>query len=304
MKPIFLKIFFTTSICICFFYACGFKARAIEPQGVFVEPRVIDLEAAPGELIEKSVKIKNNNNRYAEVTPLVFDLVQDFEGNGFSATGTVENPEFLASWINVFRGVIRLASGESSEKELLIKVKNDARAGTYYAYVIFSEGKNFSDPGTVSPPYSQTSLLIRVKIKKGIKETAELSGFRSYKNIYFKFPAEFGYKLKNVGNVPVDITGSLRIYDRRAEEIENIEISQKDIMPDQERTMDQIWNPGSGFGKYKAKLVLEYGNNSKRDLQEIIYFWVLPFKFVIMLIAVIFFIFILLILILFAKKRQ
>jgi hypothetical protein len=299
-----VKIILTAIICFCFFPPMNAPVYASEPQGVFVDPRVIDLEAEAGELIEKSVAVKNNNNRYAEVTPLVYGLTQNFLENTTDATSTDDTARYLASWISVYRGVIRLSPGESVEKPLSIKVRNDAMVGTYYAYVIFSEGKNFSDPGTVSPPYSQTSLLIRLKIKKSIKEVAEIAGFRSYKNVYFKFPAEFGCLLKNIGNEPVDISGSLRIYNRRGEEIEKVDVDQKNILPEQSREIDQSWDPGSGFGKYKAKLVLEYGKNSKRDLQEIIYFWVLPLKFLIFFISGLVFIFILLILILFSKRKD
>ena len=57
--------------------------------------------------------------------------------------------------------------------------------------------------------------------------------------------------------------------------------AQAAIVPQAYNLFENLWQSKKGFGQYKAVLAAEYGNEEKRDLQDTIYFWVLPWQFLI-----------------------
>ncbi len=246
-------------------------------QGAFAVPRTIDLKTQDQEILESSIKVSNKFDRYVELTPVVFFL--DSKELKEKIDGVKSNEDNLADWIEFYRGVIRLAPGEEKEYPLKVKVGPKARPGVYYAYVVFYEGKNFAGGVDSSAVYSQLAVLIRLEYLEKKIEAAELKEFGASKNVYLEFPVRLSFKIDNIGSEPLAGSGFLRIYNRRGEEITSFSIDQKEILPTESRRVEQIWDPGAGFGKYKAKLMLEYGSNSRRDLQDVIFFWILPWKF-------------------------
>jgi len=269
---------------------------------VYSEPRVIDVETEESEIIESSVKLYNKLDRYVELTPLVVDLYSQPDSPAGQETSAQVKP--FSYWIVLHRGAVRLAPGEEREYPLKIDIPKYAPAGSYYAHVVYSEGKNLADPGSISPLNSRRATLVRLLLKKKIVEEAELSGFSSEENIFFSTPVSFFFQIKNIGTDTISADGFLRIYNRRGEEIENFNVNQEQILPGEERGVAESWSPQFGFGKYQAKLILQYGGQGRRDLSDSVYFWVLPWQLLAVFIAAAILLFILFIYLIFWRNRQ
>jgi len=278
-----------------------FFAKAQGESGVYCEPRVIDIETDERETIESSIKVANKLDRYVELTPLVIDLYSILDGPEQPADAANVKP--FSYWVILHRGAVRLAPGEEQEFPLKIDIPKYAVEGTYYAYAVYSEGKNLADPGKISALNGQLATLIRFKLKKKMIEEAELSGLKADKNIFFKPPASFSFAIRNIGSEPVSASGFLRIYDRRGEEVENFNIEKDQILPGEESGVAESWNPKGGFGKYQAKLAMQYGTLGKRDLSGSIYFWILPWQLLAAFLAVVLFVFILFLYLIFRRGR-
>ena len=90
----------------------------------------------------------------------------------------------------------------------------------------------------------------------------------------------FSYLLENIGNRLVEPRGSIRIFNRRGEEVGSVPLNAdgSEINPENKEQLAAVWNATGRFGKYKAFLDLEYGENQLASVQDTLYFWVFPWK--------------------------
>lgn len=243
----------------------GIAAAAIVGQ-FQLEPKTIDLVLEQGEVVEKKIYIENKSDVLLEAYASVAEYDQVVEGQGSPSQNG------LGSWISVFRGLIRLSPGEKKEVPLKIDVSGNASPGDYFAYL------NFSSNPAVSGNYSS---LIHAKVYAKIVEKAELQEFKPIKTIYLHSPYEIAFKIKNLGNQTIIPNGTLRIYDRRGEEVKQLKIEDHPIEPESTQEYRSSWKDAGVWGRYKARLVMEYGQNNGRDIQDVTFFWVLPLKMLI-----------------------
>ena len=64
----------------------------------------------------------------------------------------------------------------------------------------------------------------------------------------------------------------------RGEELEKLALNEeaRQIAPGESADFPVIWADIKGFGRFKARLEAEYGEADKRDLNDTVFFWVLP----------------------------
>lgn len=122
--------------------------------------------------------------------------------------------------------------------------------------------------------------MLNVEVVDDAKERLQLGNFITKRGIVFGDSASFSYILENIGNRNVEPRGSIRIFNRRGEEVGSIPLNadSKEISPDNKKQLAAAWNATGRFGKYKAFLDLEYGENQLASVQDTIYFWVFPWK--------------------------
>jgi hypothetical protein len=130
---------------------------------------------------------------------------------------------------------------------------------------------------------NQPQVILNIEVEEHIVEKAQLQKFQTKKNFFLNFPVKFLLEIENTGNQEITPVGSIHIYNRRGQEVGSVDINQSQaaIAPVTKNLFENIWQPERGFGQYKAVLAAEYGNKEKRDLQDTIYFWVLPWQFLI-----------------------
>ena len=86
--------------------------------------------------------------------------------------------------------------------------------------------------------------------------------------------------MENVGNRLIEPRGSIRIFNRRGEEVGSVPLNAEGegITPENKKQLAAVWGATGRFGKYKAFLDLEYGENQLASVQDTVYFWVFPWK--------------------------
>jgi len=280
MRLIFL-LFFIFITPVCFVAAQEEAAGFIE-----VEPRIIDEKLKASEIRNYTVTIKNNTDRKVQMYPMVDDFTAKEGIREYHGPGQADKSVSAASWITLSRGVVDLMPNEEKQLPLKLQVSLFAKPGKYYARIAFPEGGNRSLAKLNMNTKNYSEITVNIEVEEEIVEKAQIMEFKSLKNIYLKFPAVFNLILRNFGNRDVVPNGNIYIYNRRGQEIDKIAInsSQESIAPDQEKSYDLNWGK-SGFGKYKAKLEIEYGEFDKRDLQDTVYFWVLPLSYLVVFIV-------------------
>ena len=227
------------------------SANAQYLDNISIMPKAIDIDAQAGDLIEKEVVIRNFGNLKTEVISNVEDMGMIPFGAQDMVASTSSPKESLGNWISFFRGSIELEGGEERSFPLKMNIDKNAEPGKYLANLNFSDTRR------------SEKILLGLEVKRNLIESGELRTFRSKQNVYFKLPAYFFYTISNMGNQDMEIRGEIRIYDRRGASIEDIAVVSNKVRSNESKDFEASWYPNSGFGKYKAVLDLEYGENSK-----------------------------------------
>ena len=92
-------------------------------------------------------------------------------------------------------------------------------------------------------------------------------------------------EVENIGNKEIRLEGFVYIYNRNGEEVGFTPINQASavIASGQSGLFNIDWLAEKGLGQYKAMITVEYGDQTRKDFQDTVYFWILPWKFLVLL---------------------
>jgi len=301
-----MKNLITFLFLIAFLFCPFVPLYAVEEHGIIVSPLIIDDKAQIRDILEYSVKIKNTNQSRVDLYPIVNDISISYGKQEFLDHGDLDKSTSLARWTQFSRGVIELLPDEEKEIPITIKVNVHAKPGKYYAVITFANGSNRYEAESSAKKLNQSKLMLNIEVEEHIIEKAEIKMFKVEKNINLSSLINFLLEIKNIGNKEIKPSGFISIYNRKGKQIESININQ-----DQEKILSQEnsslifnWDTPNGFGKYKAKLEVEYGVSQTRDLQDTIYFWVLPWSILVISSGTVLFLLIILTIIIFRRMHH
>ena len=185
----------------------------------------------------------------------------------------------LANWIEVSRAEIELLPAETKRLPILIQINLRANPGIYHAEVAFAAGPSRDVAELKMRQGEGEKVVVNIEVLDDAKEVLQLGKFVSDKPIFSGGEASFTYELENVGNRTVSPKGTIRIYNRRGEEVGEIPVNENDtsIEPKAKDSLAAAWAAGAGMGRYKAYLDLEYGDQ-RANIQDTIQFWIIPWK--------------------------
>jgi hypothetical protein len=273
-----LKKNYFLMFCLILFFPVASLAQ--EATGIQISPHVIDEKAFARDLFGYQIKAKNNTANKVDLYLLVNDILF-VEGKQKTINPSLlDKSNSLIRWISISRGLIELMPGEEKEIPLKINVNMNAVPGKYYASITFSSGSSRYEAEAKAQVQNFPQLIINFEIEDGIVEKSQLANFYSLKNVYFSFPALFSFAIKNIGNSAIEPKGFVYIYNRRGVEVAALDVNpeKKVINPEENGSYQLSWQ-GNSFGKFKARIEAEYGTKEKRDLQDTIYFYVLPWHY-------------------------
>lgn len=152
-----------------------------------------------------------------------------------------------------------------------------AVAGEYHAVISFSDGTT-RDEAVAKPPLA--TLTVNVDLQADIKELLQLNSFTTDNIVFSGDDVLFKYQIQNIGNQALNPKGEVRIYDRKGEEVASVDVNSQGniVSPDQDAQMASVWSGAQGFGQYKAVLDVDYGSSQVASVQDVAYFWVIPWK--------------------------
>lgn len=273
MRNIFYKIFF-----ILLFFSATLMVNAQGETEVQIFPRIIDEQVKARDLLKYDIVIKNVSDKKVDIYPVVNDISMTDGRQEFLDPAKMDKATSLARWIKFKRGLIDLMPAEEMTIPLEINVNLLAKPGKYYAIIAFPQGPNRKEAEDSMLNVSYPQLMINIEVEEQIIEKAQIKNFKSVKNIFLKWPVSFNLEVENFGNREINPIGAIYIYNRGGKEVDKIDINQaqEKVSPGESKQLILEWTTGKGFGKFKAKLEVEYGQYDKRDLQDTIYFWMLP----------------------------
>jgi hypothetical protein len=236
---------------------------------------VVNREMEKGGVLEFEVKIKNNIAGKVGLYALVHDIDENGNLVPYSDPSQLDERTSLAKWVNFRRAVIELEAGQEVTQELKIRPAPEAESGSYHAVIILARGSTQVGAAESAEKYNEAKINLNITVRSHIIERAEISEFKPSTPVLTKSPLEFSLKIKNIGNQPVTPSGELILYTKNGKELSSAPIAGKQIEPNQTESFPVKIGFSGLPGRYKVKLVGEYGENGK-DLQDIIYFLYMP----------------------------
>lgn len=278
------------SVCIgvLAFLSTGAVAHAAPMYSV--APLIIDTKAEPRDIITKTITLTNTGTQQVTVYPTV---------NNISLTdgGTIE--EFLqpvmddrtaslSSWIEIIRGGVDLAIGESKTLDLTLRIHPEPKPGIYHAFIGFGNGRNRDVAEKQVKQGQAPGTIVTVTIEDKRRSVLKLSKF-----IIDRFILKTGnqaavYTIKNPGEESLVPRGDIIIYDSRGKEVGSLLVNEngESIDPGMEHQFTATVPTQGLFGKYKAFLSVEYGGAQLSSMQDTAFFYVLPLKKVLIILGV------------------
>ncbi len=250
---------------------------------IVVYPSVISGEGSVRDGFDFTINVKNEGQRRTRLYPLVKDVSVE-EGRILREKNPLEQESFLSSWINIRRSRMDINPEEEEELQLTVRIDNDAEPGKYYAVVVFARGSTEDEARRNAVRFNYPETLINIDVKEDIVERMQLINFRSDKESFYDSAVDFSLMVENIGNRELKPYGSVIIYkSRHGKELDSLPINEKGLFVEagKKETFEISWDAKGGFGQYKAVLIGEYGEEARRDIQDTIYFWIIPREFLI-----------------------
>lgn len=252
-------------------------AHAATPE-ITATPVLFDEKAQARDIINESFSITNTSDRTLTLFPSVNDIhAADGQQPFANAQNANQASASLANWIELSRGAIQLTPGEERTLSFIIRVAPNAASGQYHAAITFTNGST-RDAASTQTPVAEVD--VNVQIQADLKELLQLNAFATDNIVFSGDDVLFKYQIQNIGNQNVDPKGEVRIYDRRGEEVATVDVNSegKIIQPEEVTQLASVWSGASGFGQYKAVINVDYGSGQAASVQDVTYFWVIPWK--------------------------
>jgi len=250
---------------------------------VAVTPTVISESGKNRDGFDFVINVKNSGQSNLRIFPLVADI--DFkEGRGsFLKESGPESHNFLSSWVDISRSRLELRAGSEEELPLTIRIDNRAEPGSYYGVVVFARGRTQDEAMRNASTFNYAQTLININVEEDIVERAQLISFNYEKESFFDTEVEFFLTVENIGNKEVVPDGSIILYkSKQGRELDSLPINEEGVFidPGAQEAFEIKWDAKDGLGEYKATLMGEYGEETRRDIQDTVYFWIVPQYFV------------------------
>lgn len=252
-----------------------------------ITPPLIKINLSPGDIWSSSIKLVNNNPNDLQVYVQILDFKRGKEGGieFIQEKDAEEGQGFLLSqWIETNSDPVSIPSHQGKEVPFTIRVPEGAEPGEHYVAILAGTKPIGTEVKGSGIRVSQlVSSLILANIQGKIIEKAKIKEFTTDKTLYQKPEVKFTVQIENTGSVRIQPRGEIRIYNLFGKERGVIPINQEtdlgSISPHSTQKWTFIWQGEKspfGAGRYKAELVMEYGNETKQTLSSTVHFWILP----------------------------
>lgn len=270
-----------------------------------VPPR-LELEAQPGEIIIDQLKIRNEGDSQLGLQLKVQDfVVNDKKGTPLPVEEGLADRWAASLWITVSPQKFFLNPGETKVLDFVAIVPEDAAPGGHYAVVFYSPVPSGPKQQTgeqtgataVSP---NVGSLIYITVAGDIKEDARVSLMQTPKFQEYG-PVDIKTEIQNLSDIHIKPMGAIKVYNWFGKHTQTLKLDGQNIFPSTARSFENTWSQKWGLGKYKAQLEAGYGTQGK-ILLATVFFWVIPWRAIMIVLLII--ILIVLLIIYFKKPKK
>ena len=285
------------------FFVCLANAQSNEAIAFSITPPLVKNSMSPGEIWKSSIKIINNSPEEVSIYAQTADFKSGKESGEveFLKTGEKDvngSSPFFSQWIVLDSEEIKIVPFGSREIPFIIDVPEDASPGGHYAAILAGTAPPSGDiSGSSIKISSLLASLILLNVKGDVSERGIIREFSSDEKIYQDEKINFIIRFENLGNIHLQPRGDIKIYNQFNEFKDKILINHDtdfgNVLPKSIRKWNFEWDSGKSLldmGRYRAELILTYGQNERQTIDQTIYFWIIFIKPLVIFLSVISFI--------------
>jgi hypothetical protein len=254
-----------------------------------VTPLVIDTKAEARDILNYEITLTNTGSQPVDIYPSVNNISVNEGGTiqKFLPPSMSDRTASLAAWIEINRGGVHVAKGESKTVPMTIHIGPSPKPGVYHALIGFGHGGNSFSAQKEVKNGSAPGVVVTVNIDQNQTELLRLSRFVINRFVTAAKNQDASYVINNPGDKTLVPQGDIIFYDSRGVEVASLPVNpdKVSIPAGKEKTFN-VSVPTKGlFGKYKAFLSVEYGSQLA-SVQDTEFFYVFPFKILMIILGV------------------
>lgn len=272
---------------------------------VTVSPLLIDRSVEERETLSETITLTNTTSKhlrlYASVHEITID--EDTQIQAFVPAAVSDRTTAITSWLEISRGRIEIAPGESRQVPLTIRINPAVKPGQYHGLVGFAAASNRDEAEALVLAGKGVGVVIRIGIDEEQTEFLRLSSFKTDRFVLDPESATLSYTIDNTGEAPLTPEGNIIFYDTKGQEVGAIPINEEQISlaAGESKVFTEPLSMKASIGRYKAYLAVEYGEKLRASAYDTIFFYLIPTPY---LVAIFAFLFILILSTLFLVRRH
>lgn len=263
-----------------------------------ITPPLIRNNVNPGQIWRSTIKLVNNNPEEIDIYVELTDFTGGKDGGTVKflprITEDKENVR-LSSWIEVNNGPIPIPAYGSIDIPFTVRVPDNAEPGGHYTAILAgTRPGNSQAEGSSLRVSSLLASLLLLTVKGDVIEKGRIREFSTDKKIYSKSQVDLKLRFENIGNVHIQPQGEIKIFNffnkERGKLILNHNTEFGNVLPQSIRNWNFTWQGEDNLldmGRYRAELIIGYGNEARETIDQTVYFWVIYFKPFLAILAVV-----------------
>ena len=253
---------------------------------IVVSPPRFDIEGKPGEVVQKNIKVTNNDPErelILKAFPVDF-IVQDDQGTPIKVSETASGRYLSSPWFTLERDELVLPPKETVQLTVIITIPKDALPGGHYTGVFFEPVTSKGQKLTISYTAAQVGSIFGITVAGDIKYDALIKDFKVTNFVSEFGPIDFEAVIENQSDTHIRPTSNIVVQDMFGRKLVDLPLSELNIFPFTTRKLNSTWQTVWGLGRYSATLTATYGPGLVAT--RAIYFWIMPYRLIAAIIVI------------------
>ena len=259
-----------------------------------VGPGRIEVEVKPGQTVTKMMTVTNRitANRTFELS------VEDMSGSADASDAVVllgdqKGPYTLKDNISYPSRTFSLNLNERAQIPVSITMPPNAEPGGYYGAVLVStvqdSAEKTDDTVATSPIIARIGTLFFIRVPGPTEISGSIKELATKNNqwLFAKGPIDLSILFENTGSIHLNPYGDITVTNMLGESVGFVELEPWFVLPKSLRLREVTWDRELLFGRYTITANINLGYNDTVE-QKSIYIWVLPWKLLVSVFAVLF----------------
>jgi len=283
----------TAPISILFIFlltACQLPAQAFAQSalGVSAIPPRLEITVNPGEVKTAQLKVRNESSTPKILTTTIRNfIVSDDEGTPIQLEDIdeSENRWAASSWIQISPTISQIKAGETKSLTITILAPDDALPGGHYAMILHTPEASALLDSTGAAIQTNVGTLVYITVPGDITENAQVKKFTAPRFSEFG-PIDFETIVTNLSDIHIAPLGAISVKNWFGQKTATLPLEKINIFPYTSRTLENTLDRKWLFGRYQAQLNAGYGTTGNA-LIATLYFWVIPWRLIVLVLAAI-----------------